>query len=461
MKQLLHVLLFLLLITSIFSCKKESFITSGDALLTTSVDTLHFDTVFTSTGSVTGSFKIFNQNDQKLLLSAVQLMGGNTSAFKLNVDGAPGTSFSNIEIAPNDSIYVFVSMTVNPSAANLPFIVRDSVRINYNGNNRFVQLDGFGQNANFLRNRRVTRDTSWNAGLPYVILGGLYVDSGRTLTINKGCKVYSHADAPFVVNGTLKVNGEKEDSLRVRFQGDRLDEYYRDFPGSWPGIFFTSTSISNVMNYAVVKNAYQGIRAELPARNNQTKVTLNQCVVDNIYDIGILCLATTLNATNCLVSNCGNNIAIAAGGSYNFNHCTVASIYNTYLQHKNPVLYVSDAVSQTQSNLLTASFTNCIFYGEGGSVDNEIVVDKRLPSSTVSFSNILYKQKTDPVGITFSNSFRNQSPQFDSINAGNRIFSFRLRSNSPAIDKATMGMNIDLEGLPRTNTPDIGCYEFR
>ncbi|HXS56850.1 MAG TPA: hypothetical protein VN726_12055, partial [Hanamia sp.] len=57
--------LFLIFFSAIlfFSCKKESFTTSGDARLYTSADTLAFDTVFTSAGSVTQLFKIFNDND--------------------------------------------------------------------------------------------------------------------------------------------------------------------------------------------------------------------------------------------------------------------------------------------------------------------------------------------------------------------------------------------------------------
>ena len=51
-------------ITGLFviSCKKEIFISSRDAKLNTSVDSLHFDTVFTSTGSVTHFFRIYNEN---------------------------------------------------------------------------------------------------------------------------------------------------------------------------------------------------------------------------------------------------------------------------------------------------------------------------------------------------------------------------------------------------------------
>ena len=78
-------------ITSIFftviivcSCKKDSFITSPQALLGLSTDSLTFDPVFTSVGSITKSFKIFNPNNQKLQLSKVKLLGGTSSSFKIN-----------------------------------------------------------------------------------------------------------------------------------------------------------------------------------------------------------------------------------------------------------------------------------------------------------------------------------------------------------------------------------------
>ncbi|MCW3109197.1 MAG: hypothetical protein JWQ09_3703, partial [Segetibacter sp.] len=307
MKYLLKAVAIFLFVFIAVSCSKTSFINSPDASVNFSSDTLHFDTVFTSTGSVTQSFKIFNLNDQKLRLSNVKLMGGATSAFKINVDGTPGVSFSGIELQPNDSMYVFVSVSINPNTANLPFIVQDSIRVNYNGNNRFIQLQAFGQNANFFRNRHITKDSTWKNDLPFVILGGVTIDSNVSLTIQKGCKIYSHADAPFVVNGSLKVNGEVADNSRVIFQGDRLDPDYRDLPAAWPGIFFSSSSSNNVLNYAVIKNAYQGIITELVV-SASPKIILNQCIIDNIYDAGIISLASSITATNCLISNCGSNI---------------------------------------------------------------------------------------------------------------------------------------------------------
>jgi hypothetical protein len=46
-------------------------------------------------------------------------------------------------------------VTINPNANQLPFVVQDSIKIDYNGNTRFVQLDALGQNARFLRDRRI------------------------------------------------------------------------------------------------------------------------------------------------------------------------------------------------------------------------------------------------------------------------------------------------------------------
>ena len=462
MKLLLKNLVIVLISLIVFSCKKTAFIDSADAVVSFSADTLHYDTVFTTTGSVTQSFKIFNQNDKKLRLSQIKLMGGSASAFKINVDGTAGIGFSDIELEPNDSVYVFVSVTVNPNAANLPFIVQDSILVNYNGNNKYVQLQAFGQNAHFFRGKKITADSAWNNDLPYVILDNVSVDSNVTLTINKGCKIYCHANAPFIVNGILKVNGEVYDSTRVTFQGDRLDPGYNDLPAAWPGIFFTSSSINNVLSYAIIRDAYQGI-ITVSARSANPKIILNQCIIDNIYDAGIISVASSIKAINCLISNCGSNILIAAGGDYSFNYCTVASYANAYIDHKNPVLSVSNADDQNQTLALAAHFQNCIFYGEGGDVENEIVIDKKASANTfdVTFKNVLYKNKDNTSDDLFTNSIKNQIPDFDTIDAGKRYFNFHLRPTSLAIKAGIpTSVSIDLDGKPRrTLQPDLGCYE--
>ena len=448
----------------ISSCKKESFITSKDALLRTSVDTLHYDTVFTSAGSITQSFKIFNPNDQKLKLSNVQLMGGSTSFFKINVDGVSGTSFNDVEINANDSVYVFALVTINPNAANLPFIVKDSIRINYNGNVKFVQLNAFGQNANFLRNRRITTDSTWNNTLPFVILGSLTIDSAKTLTIRKGTKIYCNANAPIIVNGTLKAIGEKFDSTRIKFAGDRLDEPYKNFPGSWPGIYFNRSSKDNVLQYCILRNAYQGVIVQSPAANSNPKLLMQECILDNIFDVAIGGSNTTIDVRNTLISNCGYNMFITAGGTYNVNHCTLVSYGNNYLQHKYPVLTISNIAGVNATNNLNCSIKNSIIYGDGGIVDDEISITKQGTTTFITtFDNVLYKLKNaDPATANFTgNKLRNILPNFDSVNTSSRFFNFRLRPTSQAINKGNnTGLLFDLDGNNRNvGLPDLGCYE--
>src|SRR5437899_3108530 len=98
------------LLLIIASCKKEKFITDKNAYLLTSDTALHFDTVFTGVGSITKQLKIFNINDQKIHISNLQLMGGNSSFFKMNVSGSPGIMFNDIDLSAGDSLYVFVTV---------------------------------------------------------------------------------------------------------------------------------------------------------------------------------------------------------------------------------------------------------------------------------------------------------------------------------------------------------------
>ena len=169
--------------TILISCGKDEIISSKDAVLRTSVDTLKFDTVFTTAGSITKSFKIVNGNNKLLRIASLQLAGGAASAYKINVNGVAGNTFSNIDIRANDSIYVFVKVNINPTGANQPFIIEDSIKIDYNSNTRYVQLQAYGQNATYLNNRTFTTDTILTGERPFVILKGLNVGIGAKLTV--------------------------------------------------------------------------------------------------------------------------------------------------------------------------------------------------------------------------------------------------------------------------------------
>jgi hypothetical protein len=268
----------------------------------------------------------------------------------------------------------------------------------------------------------------------------------------------------------LKVNGEKDTANRVYFRGDRLDPEYKDLPAGWPGIVFTNSSRENVLNYAVVQNAYQAIVTTGGAANAQPKLTLNECIIDNAYDVGLYAVNSSVQSRNCLISNCGNDATLGNGGSnllliagnYVFNHATVVTYASSYQTHKQPAVYLSNTDGASPAPL-TATFRNSIIWGEGGMVEDELkTVQQTGAAFSVALQNVLYKAKANP-SATISNSLSNQQPLFDTVSSSRRIFNFRLRSGSPAENAgaALSGIATDLDGNPRVvaTRPDLGCYE--
>ena len=76
-------------------------------------------------------------------------MGGVSSAYKINVDGAVGPQVNNLEIEANDSLYVFVQVNINQNLSTLPFIIRDSIQVSYNGKNVNGSIGGMGTKCPF------------------------------------------------------------------------------------------------------------------------------------------------------------------------------------------------------------------------------------------------------------------------------------------------------------------------
>jgi hypothetical protein len=451
------VLLFFLLM----ACRKERSTTDPAVRLTISADTLRFDTVFTTTGSITQVLKIFNNNNASIHVASIQLLGGTASPFKINANGALGPLVENLDIDAGDSAYVFVIVTVPGTAATRPFVVQDSLAISYNGNTKLVQLQAYGQNAHFLRKHIVTGTEVWNADLPYVLLDTFVIASGAHLTINEGCRIYMHANAPIVVAGQLTVQGQHWDSTRVLFTGDRLDEPYRDVPGSWPGIIFKPSSHDNHIQYGVLKNAVQAIDVEESAISNKLK--LSETIIDNASDAGIIASNTSISAQNLLVSNCGRNIVLQNGGNYDFTQATIASFSTLYLPHKQPVLTITNYSDNNTTSDLRAVFRNCIFWGEsGGVVPEEVTVQKQGTANfDVLFDGVLWPLTKVPDGATVTQPPVTDDPDFAVVDPEQKTYDFHLKETSPARNSGVAsGVSLDLDGRPRpAGAPDLGAYE--
>ncbi|MFM7710314.1 MAG: choice-of-anchor Q domain-containing protein [Ferruginibacter sp.] len=457
--------IFCCLLVIFFSCKKEAFITDSSARITVQTDSIRFDTVFTSVGSITRSFKVFNPNNGIIRFQNIRLMGGTASPFRMNVNGQSANQISQLELRANDSLYVFVSVTINPTNSLTPFVLRDSICFEYNNNKTFVQLEAFGQNARFIRNGRILQDTVWDNRLPYVILGNLTIETGNTLTLQAGTRLFMHADATLTVHGTLISAGTPAAPIDIR--GDRLDYYYNDLPGCWPGIVFSAQSENNLLTYTHIRNAFKAIELTGQPAGSTPKLTLNQCTISQAKQEGMLCRNTTASLNNCLVYNCGSNFRIIEGGTYQLNHCTLAAFSTRYTAHQQPVFYASDIDLLSSSSLskpLLVNMSNSIIWGEEGWVSEEI---QTYRSGTTPFQIILdhciYRSDNPPLATTTA-CLPNINPSFDSIQSVDRFFDFHHTKdpNAPGIDQGiTTGLSIDLDGLnrPTGTAPDIGCYE--
>jgi len=221
-----------------------------------------------------------------------------------------------------------------------------------------------------------------------------------------------------------------------------------------------------VIKFAQIRNAYQAIVVQDAPITSNPKLRISQSIIDNAYDAGIYGIATSIYADNCLISNCGSNVLLILGGDHQFVHCTVASYSNFFINHTNPVMQVTNYASQGGQTFianLTAVFRNCIFWGEGGVVEDEVIAAKQGTATySVTFDHILYKAVHDPTGTIIS-SIKNQPPLFDSINTSKYYFDFHFRTNllAPAVNKGfAPSFPRDLDDKLRTDPiPDIGCYE--
>jgi hypothetical protein len=463
------------------SCKKEKELTSGGELRF-STDTLTFDTVFTSLSSATLGIKIFNPQDQRVTLSSVRVEGGDNSFFQLNVDGRPGKSVSDVEIAANDSIYVFATVRVDPTAENSPFIIEDKLTATLNGNDFSIPLIAYGQNAHYITDSLLKGSQTWLTDKPYVIFGYAIVDSAETLTIPAGCRIYMHANARLFVDGTLKAIGTKQDS--IVFQGDRLDRAYfgyEGYPGEWGGIYFTPISVANEMKYVVLKNGGNGAQGFAPAliqvspdgvAGQDPQLTMDKVVLENSIGYGLLSFAGTVNATNCLIHSCGASaLALVQGGTYNLDHCTIATYGNNKIAHSdNPAAiilnYYVDAAKNLNPNKLTATLRNCVV---AGSLTNEFIADStdQAPAS-LTLQNCVVKAESDKirpwvnmVSPLYVSSGAVQDSLFRSVSKAD----YHPSSTSVLIDRGAVLFPVpvadDLDGNLRTTTPDVGCYEAR
>ena len=490
MKLLLKIsLLFIILFTA---CRKPNTFFEGTANLRFSVDTLVFDTVLTTVGSVTKRIKVYNDLEENILINEIRLAKTGDSPYRLNIDGLQSDIAKDILLRSKDSLHIFVETTINPNNSNDPLIHTDSITFLTNGNLQDVDLVAWGQDAHFYSGYdsedyfifesedpeipndtlffySITEATTWINDKPHVIYGNVIVHEGGSLNILAGSNVYLHHNANIIVleGSSLKILGDISNPVIVA--SDRLDEYYRDLPGQWGRIWLAGGSLDNQIQNATIKNGTIGLHIDTVASIFEPNLRLENTVIANNSSYGIFAYASRIEASNCQITDNGaHDLYLFAGGDYRFSHCTFAN-YST--GHQAPSVRMSNFYEDVNGNeqlrpMERADFENCIIYGR---IQSELGIEETENTTfNYKFDNCLIKLKESDYEISnsthFSNNIYNEEPNFiQTINAYE--YNYELDTLSAAQNTAAVNIALqfhyDIIGNSRLsdNGPDIGAYE--
>lgn len=457
--------LLVLLLFAEFGCKKDLLSTNQKDKLLFRNDTVFFDTVFTKNNqgqprSVNKQVVVVNPNSNDIETD-IRLNNPN-GYFKLNADGVPGREFNNVRIRAGDSIFLFIELYIDqnndPSAR--PLIVRDSISFFTNTNEQNIQLVAWGQDANYFRNDTLACNTVWdNIDKPYVVYGYAYVPKGCNLTIKKGVKVNFAPYSWLYVEGTLKIEGTKDE--KVKMEGDRLQPAFEETPGQWGGIWLAWPSVNNTITHAEIKNATVGIYCDTVSANTSPNVIVKYTTVRNMLYDGLAGRMSTIRAENCVFENCGRYSFIGQwGGNYQLTHCTFAT-YNLNFSRRDPTFVFSNRQRDELGRILktfdfAGSITNSIIYGSQLS-ELGFDLDQSRVSNLYIGGNLIRTEDKSLGAAPFTNVI-NKDPKF--VDYTKHDFNLDTLSGAKDIGEVLLPpVTKDFLEKLRDAKPDAGAYE--
>lgn len=499
MKHTLFSSLFVVLAFLCFaSCDVETSFLTGDAVeLRFSLDTVAFDTVFTARGSATRQMKVYNDQEQPIMIDRIYVEGETGVNFIFNVDGTRGPEARDVIIWGQDSIFLFVEVEVDPTDPTevSPFIAEDHLVFETGNTRDDVLLLAFGQNANYLNGFRTGQFGGINtmncAGgtfdlptdLPTVIYGSLIIED-CILRALPGTRIYMHGGVqrnPDIggngffndgiiftqSSGSLHFLGTRENPVIIRT--DRLEEEFLEDPAKYRGLILGAGSKDNRLEYTQLLNAIVGITADSLA-----EVTIDNSIIAYSGGSAISAYQSEVTIRNSVFhSNFGNAVQFIKGGNLTMEHTTVAN----YGVDASGLVLTNFSCDDNGQNCLAAPMfariRNSIISGSRGSelifldifegmqptqfsaiINNSVVKTDQpfLDSQNGLFADFYDAICNDCVNITFSD------PLFQSIEADD----YQLDSLSVARNLARFlpALPTDLLGVERDpNTPDAGAYE--
>jgi hypothetical protein len=494
---MLKKLLLLLTIGLFFlgACRKEENIVVASAELRFSTDTVFLDTVFESIGSSTYELKVYNDSKESISIPQIRLADP-LSPYRLNVNGTASNVVNNVEILPEDSIYIFIEVNAGEVQSSPELLIEDQILFDLQGQtqsvelvslakqaifhfpNRFIVL-GSGPGAVVIPYSIINCNETWDASIPHVVYGYAVVDSGCTLTIDPGTNVHFHENSGLwvfneaqlqIAPGALPGQGDS-----VTFSSDRLEPFYEEVPGQWGGVLgglYIGQGARATINNLVLKNAVNGLRTDSAIYPDQLSIT-NSYIL-NSSRTGFYAGYSNVNAQNLVVANQGLYGFYAFGGNYEFRHCSFVNYWSQSTRQEACVLLTnflefqdnSGTLQRISRDLEKAYFGNCVI--DGNNSQELTLAQDQAAQFNFSFNDVMLKLDNDPEDRGFSIT----DPGFNSVLV-NLVSDFRNRSNnnyqldslSQLIDQGNTNdgfvVPTDILGKIRNfnGLPDLGAYE--
>ena len=477
--------LIIFLAISFFSCKNDfdNYSTNPNDVLAFSVDTLSFDTLFSTVGSSTKTFMIYNRNKDPLLISSIGFLYGDRG-FRMNVPPERRDekgNFINVRISPKDSLFVFVEATLTENLTNVPQFQSDEIIFTTNGRPQKITVVAYGQDVVILRAKVFEESVALSNEKPYLVYDSLIVNEGATLTIPEGTTFFMHNKSWFKVLGNIKAIGTQEHPVVIR--GDRMDYLidipYDRVPGQWEGMWFAASSFDNEFEQVRIRNGMAAMVFE-SSDPDRLKMKLTNSVLTNVN--GDLLSAENCNIVveNSELSNASGALAYLTGGKYSFTQCTLAN----YLPAWNGMTTIGQTVAVYNSGYdnemnkiplpVEVGFFNSIIYGSNSQAGEPVLKGDADTPMDYTFQNcLLLKKDGKNDGEKLIDCIFNEDPKFvkstpESLDKStyDYIFDFRPDSISPAINKGNTSiaasLPYDMNGIYRLGDkgPDMGAYQW-
>lgn len=504
MRPYLNCILVLFLIGSGISCRKNFEYAPSAGNLEFSKDTVFLDTIFSNIGSSTYGLKVYNTTRDDIEIPSIRLQQGAQSGYRLNVDGLAGKEFQNIPILAQDSMFIFIETTFDVQTTNQnEFLYTDKLLFDVDDDQQEVNLVTLVKDAVFLfpnKNSEGIKETislgtdqegneievegffldddelQFTNEKPYVIYGYAGVPNGKTLDMAAGTRVFFHNESGIYVQsgGRLHIMGSLSDDPKlleneVIFEGDRLEPEFEKIPGQWGTILIASGSTENTIDHLTVKNATIGLMVEGDGILDSPTLTLRNSQIYNSLSVNLWARSAAVSGINLVLGGAGiHSLYCHLGGDYSFEHCTIAN-YWVHGFRMGAALQIDNHIGEQAGDLIDAQFINCIL--DGTQTREFSMNDNGTNDFNFSFTNCLISFEKngqfidDPLydfedSNLYSNTIFNQPTDFLDPFA----FDFRIGENSAALNAAALEtalqIPLDLLGIDRTTSPDIGAYQL-